>query len=182
VWTSVQYPTSYVGTVVEATADFQVAVRTAAGDTMVLQLAGIDAPVPTQDVHGTPRDAKLDATARAVQQYLTEILVGRSVAVRVASGAHQGAPEPMVAHVYWRGPLPGWRSNVSRHLVRDGYAFAYQTTGLSVDTYKRYRRLEAQARRGQRGLWTADGELLAAPRDATTRRPMSPPPSPPQGF
>jgi endonuclease YncB( thermonuclease family) len=182
VWTSVHYPASYEGTVVEVTAGFQVALRTAAGDTVVLQLAGIDAPAPTQDVYGTPRDATLDATAKAVEQYLTETLVGRSVAVRVATTAHQEALEPMVAHVYWRGPLPGWRSNVSQHLVRNGYAFAYRTTGLSVGMYQRYGRLEAQARRGQRGLWKVGGELLAAPPCATTRRQASPLPSPPQGF
>ena len=66
VWTSAQYPTSHEDTVVEATNDFQVAVRTAAGGTMALQLAGIDAPVPVQGVHAARWDAALKATAQAV--------------------------------------------------------------------------------------------------------------------
>jgi len=71
---------------VEATSDFQVAVRTAAGDTMTLQLAGIDATVPMQGVHAARRDAALKGTAWAAEQYLSEFLVGKTVTVRFATG------------------------------------------------------------------------------------------------
>ena len=143
VWTSVQYPTSYKGTVVEATIAFHVVVRTAAGDTMTLQLAGIDAPVPVQDVHAEQRDAALEATAQAVEQYLSEILVGKTVSVRFATGAQTNILEPPLAHLYRRGPLPGWRTCVSQQLLQGGYALAYQSAGLSTEEYQRYLRLEA---------------------------------------
>ena len=127
----------------EATSDFQVAVRTAAGDTMMLQLVGIDAPMLVQDVHAVQRDAALEATARAAEQYLSEFLVGKTVAVRFAAGEQTNGLKPPLAHLYRPGPLPGWRTCVSQQLLQGGYALAYQSAGLSTEEYQRYLRLEA---------------------------------------
>ena len=90
----------------EATGDFQVTVRTAAGDTMTLQLAGIDATVPMQGVHAARRDAALKGTAWAAEQYLSEFLVGKTVKVHFAASAQLNGLEPPLPTCTAADPSP----------------------------------------------------------------------------
>jgi len=126
---------TFTAQVVEVTDGDTYDVRRSTGGTVTIRLHGVDAPESAQS-YGT-------AATRAARRYVG----GKSVRVSVVDVGRYGRA---VARITVQG------GDLGAMLTRDGLAWWYREYAPSATEYQR---LQAQARRADRGLWSQPGPV-----------------------